>query len=134
MLLQPVEWHMKKVEEEVVVDEKMYLLKENNEILKNKEYKGIKDEYKNVRRATEPTVVSENGAQKSNNLSTSLSQKELSKNVVSNEKLNGKYIKENVIVLILKLSSASLILFETRKQKEIYLTFLFFLYKKNYKE
>ena len=93
MLLQPVEWHMKKVEEEVVVDEKMYLLKENNEILKNKEYKGIKDEYKNVRRATEPTVVSENGAQKSNNLSTSLSQKELSKNVVSNEKLNGKYIR-----------------------------------------
>ncbi|XP_045458848.1 monocarboxylate transporter 13-like [Melitaea cinxia] len=39
MLIQPVEWHMKKVEEEVIVDEKMQLLEENKKgINKNKEY------------------------------------------------------------------------------------------------
>lgn len=83
---------MKKVVEEVTVDEKMYLLKENNEIVKNKEYNGIKDAtYKGVRRSTEPSVTLENGAQKSNSsIYISQSQKELNKNIVSNEKLNSE--------------------------------------------
>ncbi|CAH0724770.1 unnamed protein product, partial [Brenthis ino] len=91
MLIQPVEWHMKKVEEKVIIiNEKIYLLKENNDIEKNKEYIGVNDDdYKGVRRGMESAVVPENGVNKPNNGKTSQSQKELNQNLVTNYKLNG---------------------------------------------
>ncbi|XP_050348008.1 monocarboxylate transporter 12-B-like isoform X2 [Nymphalis io] len=85
MLIQPVEWHMKKVEEEVVIDEKMHLLEENNkDINKNKEYNGNTD-VNQKGQVTVLAVASENGVDKN----ISQSPKETNKNGVSKEKLNG---------------------------------------------
>lgn len=79
-MIQPVEWHLKKVEVEVEVDEKMKLLKESNEdIIKNKDYNSNGNvTFKGTRRATEPILISEIGAEKStNNKTLSQSYKEL---------------------------------------------------------
>ncbi|XP_045493980.1 monocarboxylate transporter 12-B-like [Colias croceus] len=59
LLIQPVEWHMKRVEEEVVIDEK----KLQKSLLENN--CNTNDEvYKRTRRATIPSVLQENGKQK----------------------------------------------------------------------
>ncbi|CAG4965201.1 unnamed protein product [Colias eurytheme] len=79
LLIQPVEWHMKKVEEEVVVDEKISLLENNHE--NNDEV------YKGTRRATVPTVLHENGKEKENSHKISQSHTELQMH--QNGKTNG---------------------------------------------
>ncbi|CAH0724771.1 unnamed protein product, partial [Brenthis ino] len=90
ILIQPVEWHMKEVEEEVIIDEKMYLLKEKNDVVKNKEYNGVNDDaYKDGRRVTESSVTPENGGKKLSNEKTSQSHKELNQKLITNEKING---------------------------------------------
>ncbi|XP_039759869.1 monocarboxylate transporter 2 isoform X2 [Pararge aegeria] len=81
LLIQPVEWHMKKVEIEVEIDEKMYLLEENDkEAMKNKDYNANGNaKFKGTRRATEPILISEIGAEKPNKI-LSQSNKELQVN------------------------------------------------------
>ncbi|CAH2102657.1 unnamed protein product [Euphydryas editha] len=82
MLIQPVEWHMKKVEEEVIVDEKMQLLEENSKgVNKNKEYSNTINDINNKdRRSTVDSSRIKN---------ISKSNKELNKNPLSNDKING---------------------------------------------
>ncbi|XP_023952491.2 monocarboxylate transporter 12 [Bicyclus anynana] len=95
LLLQPVEWHMKKVEEEVEVDEKMHLLEDSNkDAPKTKDHNANGNvTFKGTRRATEPTLCSEIGAE-SPKKSLSQSNKELQvhSNGKSIEKLNGNYV------------------------------------------
>ncbi|XP_050666265.1 monocarboxylate transporter 5-like isoform X1 [Leptidea sinapis] len=78
MLIQPVEWHMKKIEEEVIIDEQARLL-EDNVSSKNKDYTENGNlEYKSNRRATEPNVISKNGVEKNPTQRISQSDKDLS--------------------------------------------------------
>ncbi|XP_038208323.1 monocarboxylate transporter 12-B-like isoform X2 [Zerene cesonia] len=79
LLIQPVEWHMKKVEEEVVIDEKISLL-ENNHNSNDEVYKGN-------RRATVPTILHENGKETENSHKIFQSHSELQ--VHQNGKTNG---------------------------------------------
>ncbi|XP_034834566.1 monocarboxylate transporter 5-like [Maniola hyperantus] len=95
LLIQPVEWHMKQIEVEIEVDEKMHLLEENNkDPIKNKDYNANGNvTFKNTRRATEPSLISDITEKPNNNKALSQSYKELQVNTngKSADLLNGKY-------------------------------------------
>ncbi|XP_053616006.1 monocarboxylate transporter 12-B-like [Plodia interpunctella] len=63
LLIQPVEWHMKTVEEEVIVDEKLHLLEDEHKNIVIRRDSKMLAELNNGRRATEPTL---NGNDKEN--------------------------------------------------------------------
>lgn len=91
MLIQPVTWHLKKVEEEVPVDEKVQLLPENkhqNIVIRKNSIANELQKPTNHRRATEPELT--NG-EKRNGFDGKISQShnELS---VSNKKAETKRV------------------------------------------
>lgn len=60
-MIQPVEWHMKEIEEEVVVDENLQLLEnKHKDIVINKtSHTNGDDTYKRGRRSTEPNITND---------------------------------------------------------------------------
>ncbi|XP_028156210.1 monocarboxylate transporter 9-like [Ostrinia furnacalis] len=95
LLIQPVEWHMKKVEVEVEVDEKLQLLENKHKdivIRKNSVANGVELTKKLDRRATEPAVVgAKNGNENGSNGQRSESHKDIT--------FNGKPADNTVIVV-----------------------------------
>ncbi|KAG6461294.1 monocarboxylate transporter 9 isoform X2 [Manduca sexta] len=93
MLIQPVEWHLKKIEEEVEVDEKLYLLQDKHkDIVIRKNSQILRDAgLKDIGRATELELKGEDKAIELNeNGKKSRSEKELAKMIASNSNgLNG---------------------------------------------
>lgn len=89
MLIQPVEWHMKKVEEEVIVDEKMQLLEENKKgVNNNKEYSSAsKDINRKDQQATATPAAGDGSIIKN----ISQSHNELNKNTSLKDNINGTY-------------------------------------------
>ena len=87
MLIQPVEWHMKEVEEEVPVDENLHLLQEKS-----------KDPI--VRKISQSNGDAQNQANGKENWGSkkTLSNKELNGGKINKSDANGKY--SNVFVLI----------------------------------
>ncbi|XP_049880065.1 monocarboxylate transporter 9-like [Pectinophora gossypiella] len=75
LLIQPVEWHMKKVEEEVPVDETLHLLENKHKdiVIRKNSYVNSNGTYKGTRRATEPNVIEKNGKEWADKKSLSLS-------------------------------------------------------------
>lgn len=73
-MIQPVEWHMKEIEEEVVVDENLHLLdnKHKNIVINKNSHTNGDDTYKRGRRSTEPNIA--NGNEKSKALVNKKSQ------------------------------------------------------------
>ncbi|CAH0766859.1 unnamed protein product [Diatraea saccharalis] len=65
LLIQPVEWHMKKVEEEIEVDETAQLLEDKHKDIVIRKNSNTRNEVTNVlgRRATEPNIKQQNGSQ-----------------------------------------------------------------------
>ncbi|XP_072944570.1 uncharacterized protein [Epargyreus clarus] len=92
MLIHPVERHMKKIEEEVVIDETARLLEEKHkDIIIKKDYSNG-DGSQNGRRATLPTIA--NGNEKEKSLANKMSQshKELQ---AEKAKVSSENLKEN---------------------------------------
>ncbi|XP_041975560.1 monocarboxylate transporter 9-like [Aricia agestis] len=97
MLLQPVEWHMKKVEEEVVVEEKVHLLQDSNNVSEKNKANGNAEQNKNGRRATEPSITVENGVDKSaKSVSQSYKELPIAEGLVPNEKSNGHVVEKTI--------------------------------------
>lgn len=90
LLIQPIEWHLKKVEEEVIIDENIHLLQKHKDIVIRKDSMQKNEIYSGLRRSTEPNL---NGkGTKTAPLNQFNSHKELApgNGVKSSENLNGK--------------------------------------------
>lgn len=70
MLIQPVEWHMKKIEEEIVIDEKMYLLDEKTDAISKKDYSSNETSNKNGSQTTLPAATDFNAKADSKSVSS----------------------------------------------------------------
>ncbi|OWR53413.1 hypothetical protein KGM_203650 [Danaus plexippus plexippus] len=70
MLIQPVEWHMKKIEEEIVIDEKMYLLDEKTDAISKKDYSSNETSNKNGNQTTLPAATDFNAKADSKSVSS----------------------------------------------------------------
>lgn len=84
---------MKKIEEEVVVDENLHLLNEKHKdiVIRKNSYPSSNGFYKGGRRATEPYNISQNGKEKSQDIIDKKSQsyKELHPGIVTKSIENG---------------------------------------------
>ncbi|KAJ0182600.1 hypothetical protein K1T71_001969 [Dendrolimus kikuchii] len=98
MLIQPVEWHMKRVETEIEIDEKVHLLPEKlKDIVINKDSKLIHDLRTN-RRATEPELA--NGQEKSMDWNNKKSQSVKDLNITRMNKSHQNGLNGHSVILL----------------------------------